>query len=108
MEKKEHIDQEKDKKSMLRVICEARVDGALEEELRNDEEYQKEEVNVCRAIDQIGGRGLSRQQWQAVDEALSACNDKGSEYGRAAYCLGFQDAVRFGVELFAKILTIDI
>ena len=85
---------------MLRVICELRTDKALEEMLRTDKDYQKVEIN--RLIDRIEELGLHPKQWEVVDKALSACNDRGSEYGRAAYCLGFQDAVMLGTELFSK------
>lgn len=107
MENKEQMNQEKNRQSMLRSICEARTDKALEEALRKDKEYQKEKIEINNLIDRIEELGLNTNQWAAVDKALSACNDRGSEYGRAAYRLGFQDAVRLGVELFTEIWAIN-
>ena len=45
--------------------------------------------------------GLDQKQLDAVDEALSICNYHDSQYGRIAYSLGFKDAVRLIMELFA-------
>lgn len=108
MENTEQIYQEKSCQSMLRVICELRTDKALEEMLRTDKDYQNQKVEINRLIDRIEELGLHPKQWEAVDKALSACNDRGSEYERAAYCLGFQDAVRLGTELFSKIWAVDL
>lgn len=107
MENKEQINQEKNRQSMLRSICEARTDKALEEALRKNKEYQKEKAETDILIDRIEKLGLNNNQWEAVDKALFACNDRGSEYGRAAYRLGFQDAVRLGIELFTEIWAIN-
>ena len=107
MEKEEQIDRKKNHQSMLRAICEDRTDAALEETLQMDKDYLKEKTEANRLIDQIEELGLNRGQWEAVDKALSACNDRGSEYGRAAYRQGFQDAVRLGVELFTEIFSIN-
>lgn len=107
MGNKEQINREKNRQPMLRTICEARTDKDLEEILQNDKEYQKEKAETDILIDRIEKLGLKPRQWETVDKALSACNDRGSEYGRAAYCLGFQDAVRLGVELFAEIWAVN-
>lgn len=37
--------------------------------------------------------GLNQNQWNMVDEALSASNEKNYDCGRTAYCCGFKDAM---------------
>lgn len=85
--------------SFLEQFFDARINGALEDSLRQDRRYQSARAGARRKVKRLEDMGLSRRQWTAVDQALSACNGSTSEYGRAAYVLGFQDAVDVIVEL---------
>lgn len=96
----EMFDKEYERDSVLEVIFEARADGALREELKKDGNFQQKEKEIGRIVKRIEKAGLDREQWHIVDEALSACNDKDSQYARAAYCLGFKDGVRLAMEIF--------
>lgn len=83
---------------MLRELFDARVGSALEEALRNDKAYIEVRERTKDKIDQVEKIGLTPSQWAVVDEALEADNERSSEYGRVAYCLGVRDAVRLLME----------
>ncbi len=79
--------------SVLSSLAEYRMGTTLEAELRKDTEYQKscEEVReVMRKLDYIG---LDKKQWEMVDKVLSVGNERNYDYGKAAYCCGFKDAL---------------
>ena len=88
-------------KSMLDILFKTRSHHALEDCLKKDEIYQKSERKIEEVLRKINRMGLDQKQLDAVDEALSICNYHDSQYGRIAYSLGFKDAVRLIMELFA-------
>lgn len=85
--------------SLLEQYFAARIDTALEEELRKNERYQNAREKSRRRVHNIDRIGLDQEQWETVDQALSAGNRLGAEYGRVAYILGFQDAMDVVVEI---------
>lgn len=86
-------DMEKEKKSILDLFFGIRIEEALEKRLREDRDYQRINAETRREIKKIEKAELNREQWIAVDNALSACNERSSHYGKLAYHQGFQDAI---------------
>lgn len=85
--------------SILEELLFLRLDTALEEVLREDERCQRANKAISEQTRKLDAIGLHHTQWKAVDDALSAYNRYSWEYGRVAYLLGFQDAVRLSREL---------
>lgn len=79
--------------SVLESFCMHRLNTALEENIRNDKNYQKKEEEIHKAIMRIDKIGLTHSQWKTVDRALSASNARNSEYGEKAYMQGFKDVI---------------
>jgi len=89
-----------EEESLMEVFFEVRASGALEESLMNDEDYQVASKKTSEKVLKIDEIKLNREQWEVVDCALTACNEKNAEYGRVSYNQGFRDAVRFLTEIF--------
>lgn len=83
---------------MLRKLFDARVGTGIEKALREDNEYMEVKEKTKQIIDRVDEIELTPYQWHVVDEALSASNERGSVYGRVAYCIGFSDAVNLPTE----------
>lgn len=94
---------EEQKDSILNMLFKARLEDALEKTLRKDENYQKISAEIRREIKKIDNIQLNREQWIVVDNALSACNNRSSIYGKAAYYQGFQDAVYLLKEIYQLV-----
>ncbi len=86
--------------NILEQIFEERKFGSLEEALNQNEDYQKARKEYQAQMDQLDRCGLNTEQKKAVDKAVSAANATGSEYGAAAYQMGFHDARKLMLELF--------
>lgn len=86
--------------TMLEAIQCHRIEHALEDTLRNDEAFQKQEESISKKIRQIDEIGLTHEQWQVIDSVLSAYNAKGVTYGEMAYKQGFKDAIKLYTELY--------
>ena len=71
----------------------------FEEALNQNEEYQNARKEYQAEMNQLDQCGLSAEQKKAVDKAVSAANATGSEYGAAAYQMGFHDARKLMLEL---------
>lgn len=89
---------------ILEEFFETREKTALEEKLRADSRYQKKRNKISKCLEELENVEFTRRQWDAIDAALSSCNERDSEYARAAYCLGFQD----GMKLLMEVLELDI
>ncbi len=85
--------------SILKQIFEERKFSSLEEALNQNEGYQNARKEYQAKMDQLEQCGLSAEQKKAVDKAVSAANATGSEYGAAAYQMGFHDARKLMLEL---------
>lgn len=96
IQQRKDIDVEK----MLDDIRGHRLENALEDTIRNDKSYQKLEVKTSQKIMKVDKIELNHEQWQVVDSALSACNEKSAYYGEMAYKQGFKDAIKLYTELF--------
>lgn len=97
---KRKFDNENITKEMEELIF-RRIDNALEEAAEKDEVYQKERREADRKLQEIEQAGLTRKQWQIVDEAFSAHNSQEILYAKAAYSLGFKDGIRLIREISA-------
>lgn len=93
----------KGKKTVLEEIIGYRMDTELEESLRTDKKYQEATERISKKVKKVDRNDFSAKQWQVIDEALSACNERGSEYGRVAYKQGFSDAVNLFKEALLLI-----
>lgn len=93
----------KGRKTVLDEIAEYRMDTALEETLRSDKKYQEATKRINEKVKEVDRNGFSTKQWKVIDEALSACNERSSEYGRAAYRQGLSDAMNLFKETLLLI-----
>ena len=85
--------------SLLEHFFEERRFSSLEEALETNDDYQNALKTCSEELDKLKQCGLDNEQKKAVDKALSATNAVGSEYGTAAYRLGFHDARKLMLEL---------
>lgn len=97
------VSKAKGKKSVLEEIAEYRMDTTLEETLRTDKKYQEAAKRISEKVKKIDRNDFSTKQWEVIDEALSACNERSSEYGRVAYKQGLSDAVNLFKEALLLI-----
>ena len=93
----------KGKKSVLEEIAGYRMDTALEETLSTDKKYQEATKRISEKVKKVDRNDFSAKQWEVIDEALSACNKKSSEYGRVAYMQGISDTVNLFKEALLLI-----
>lgn len=93
----------KGKKTVLEEIAGYRMDTALEETLRSDKKYQEATKRISEKVKKVDRNDFSAKQWQIIDEALSACNERSSEYGRVAYKQGLSDAMNLVKEALLLI-----
>lgn len=93
----------KKQKTVLEEMTEYRMDTALEETLKKDKKYQEVTKRISEKINKVEKNDFSDKQWKIVDDALSACNERSSEYGRAAYQQGLLDAVNLFKEALLLI-----
>lgn len=85
---------------ILESLFNMRISTALENAIKNNTQYQQTTREIQRKIEALSTMGLSREQWLAMDDALSACNKRSGDYGRAAYKQGFVDAINLLTEIF--------
>ena len=50
-------------------------------------------------IQKVDRTKFCTEHWKIIDEALSVCNERNSEYGRISYYQGFKDAVNLMSEI---------
>lgn len=80
-------------KTLLEGMYKERVEKSLQEILCKDKKYQKVNEETRQKIKDIDKIELSKDEWEIIDRALSATNERSAEYGRVAYRQGFLDAV---------------
>ena len=85
---------------LLDILVKERMQGILEESLRNCDLYQSAMSQHNKACEELNAIGLSGKQKEAVDNALSTVNHCMAVYGAAGYRLGLDD----GIELVWEIL----
>jgi hypothetical protein len=91
---------------LLESLFNLRISTALENTIKSDTQYQQTTREIQRKIEALSAMGLSREQWLAMDDALSACNKRGGDYGRAAYKQGFMDAINLLIEILSQTTII--
>ena len=87
------------KNGLLEIIAAHRTVKDLDELLKRDKLYQEALAEEQSASDIMDSLNLTSEQKKAVDKAVSAANATGSEYGAAAYQMGFHDARKLMLEL---------
>lgn len=85
---------------LLDILVKERMQGILEESLRNCDLYQSAMSQHDKACEELNAIGLRGEQKEAVDNALSTVNHCMAVYGAAGYRLGLDD----GIELVWEIL----
>lgn len=88
-----------DSESLLEVFCKARVEGALERTLAENEKCQMAEKEVKRKMCCIAEINLSDSQSMAVDEAFTALNVSEAVYRDVTYRKGLKDGIKLAIEL---------
>ena len=88
-----------EKETLLDVLVKERMRAALDIVLRNDQHYQSALAEQDKAFSQLEKTGLSKQQNDIVDRAISANNAVGAAYGAVAYRLGLQDGIQLASEV---------
>lgn len=68
-------------KEILEILYKERIEKSLQEVMKKDKQYQKVNCETRRKIKEIDKTELSKEIWEVVDEALSAMNERSSEYG---------------------------
>ena len=89
----EHPVVSKANKTLLEGLYKERVEQALQDVLEKDEKYRQVNEMTKQKIKEIDKIELSQGEWKIIDRALSATNERSSEYGRVAYRQGFLDAL---------------
>lgn len=79
--------------SLLEILLEERMNGALELSLLTDTDYQNAQIESEHLLKKLGKKKLTKKQMLAVDRVLSVSDSLLSEYGRAAYRQGFKDCL---------------
>lgn len=87
------------KEKILDILVKTRTVKALDEAVEKSNAYQETLKRQDKAFDALDKAGLSREQKDIVDRAISAANDCGAAYGAVAYELGLQDGIKLMSEL---------
>lgn len=87
------------KEKILDILVKIRTVKALDEAVDKSNAYQETLKRQDKAFDALDKAGLSREQKDIVDRAISAANDCGAAYGAVAYELGLQDGIKLMSEL---------
>ena len=82
-----------DNENLIQMLFTVRADTVLEAALSEDKQYQRVNQKNRKKVKKIESIGLNKEEWCIVDQALTAANEKVSEYGRIAYQQGFKDAM---------------
>lgn len=89
----------KKRANLLDVLVKERTIKALDEMVAKSQDYQNTLIWQRAAFERLDMAGLSEEQSDLVDKAVSAINDCGVAYGMAAYRLGLQDGIRLASEV---------
>lgn len=87
------------KEKILDILVKTRTVKALDEAVEKSNACQETLKRQDKAFDALDKAGLSREQKDIVDRAISAANDCGAAYGAVAYELGLQDGIKLMSEL---------
>ncbi|MCX4343518.1 MAG: hypothetical protein OSJ53_06500 [Kineothrix sp.] len=78
---------------LLDILVKERMQGILEESLRNSDLYQIAMNEHDKACEELEATGLNGEQKEVVDYALSTANHCMAIYGSAGYRLGLDDGM---------------
>lgn len=87
------------KKELLGIIAQHRTVKALDDILKEDQDYQEALAQQQEFLDRVDDLGLSAEQKNVVEKMITANNHTGAVYGAVAYCFGMEDGVRFCAEM---------
>ena len=87
------------KKELLEIIAQHRTVKALDDILKEDQDYQEALTQQQDSFDLLDEMGLTAEQKIVIDQAITANNHFGATYGAAAYRFGMEDGVRLRVEI---------
>ncbi|ANU45119.1 hypothetical protein ADH76_00350 [Enterocloster clostridioformis] len=88
---KDGMDSSQPEESVLHQFIQTRMGTALEEALRKDEKFQKQNPKNSRIEKRLDRKDFTPEQWEAIDAALAENNDNAAEYGKMAYRQGALD-----------------
>jgi CRISPR/Cas system-associated endonuclease/helicase Cas3 len=89
----------KKKASLLDVLVRERTIKALDELVTKSRDYRETLKWQRAAFKRLDMAGLSEEQSDLVDKAVSAINDCSVAYGMAAYRLGLRDGIKLASEI---------
>lgn len=89
---------------LLDILVKERMQGILEESLRNCDLYQSAMSEHDKACEELNTIGLNGEQKEAVDNALSTVNHCMAVYGAAGYRLGMDDGIELALEILKSRL----
>lgn len=81
-------------KKLLTTLFLERADRIIEKSLAEDKEYQDISHKSHQKLKELDKLELTKREWSLIDQAFSASNECGAEYGRVTYCQGFLDAMK--------------
>lgn len=87
------------KKELLEIIAQHRTVKALDDILKEDQDYQEALTQQQDSFDLLDEMGLTAEQKIVIDQAIAANNHCGAVYGLVAYRFGMEDGIRIRVEM---------
>lgn len=84
---------------MLGIIAQHRTVKALDDVLKEDQDYQEALAQQQEFFDILDKLGLTAEQKNVVDQVIAANNHTGAVYGAVAYRFGMEDGVRLCAEM---------
>lgn len=82
-----------DTKSALYQLMSIRINDALDEIVKNDEESQQISKKSEEYLEKLDAMNLPKEAWLFIDRHASEQNALGARYGALAYLLGFSDCI---------------
>lgn len=87
------------KKELLGIIAQHRTVKALDDILKEDQDYQEALAQQQEFFDLLDKLGLTAEQKTVIDQAIAANNHCGAVYGAVAYRFGMEDGIRLCAEM---------
>lgn len=95
-----------EKEKLIDILVDERIHNALENALEENAEFQSAQSEHDKACAELNEAGLSKEQSQITDKAISTANECGAAYGAVAYRQGFNDGIKLAAELKEDFLKI--
>lgn len=87
------------KKELLGIIAQHRTVKALDDILKEDQDYQEALAQQQDSFDLLDELGFTAEQKTVIDQAIAANNHCGAVYGAVAYRFGMEDGIRLCAEM---------